>query len=159
MQHFSGKWTKPESEIFSDVAISMGVPRENIILESSSTNSGENVRYTHELLSKMNIFPNSIILVQKPYMERRAYATFMKQWPGDVNSMTVTVTSPSTSMTQYPNEDVGNIDDVITIMLGDLQRIPVYEKLGFQTPQEISPDVKAAFENLKNSGRYDGHFV
>ena len=41
-------------------------------------NSGENVRYSYELLKRMGKIPQKIILAQKPTMERRAYATFRK---------------------------------------------------------------------------------
>src|SRR5258705_7800595 len=43
-------WTEPEAIRFSRIAESMGVPSERILVEDKSTNTGENVRYTRELL-------------------------------------------------------------------------------------------------------------
>ena len=40
----------PEAVVFARVAREMGVPEASIIVESRSTNTGENVRFTHALL-------------------------------------------------------------------------------------------------------------
>ncbi len=40
----SGMWTRPEAEVFADAAAARGVPREAMLLESRSTNTGENVQ-------------------------------------------------------------------------------------------------------------------
>ena len=74
-------WGMTEAEKFASIAINMGVPETSLLLEKRSTNTGENIRFTKELLEKKNVHCKKFILVQKPYMERRTYATFMKQWP------------------------------------------------------------------------------
>ena len=75
----------------------MGVPHDRILIENRSTNTGENVQFTRELLAARGLDPLSFILVQKPYMERRTFATFSKVWPGK----SVRVTSPQLSMEDY----------------------------------------------------------
>jgi hypothetical protein len=60
-------------------------------------------------------------------------------------------------MTQCSNKAL-SIDEVISIMVGDLQRIRVYPSRGFQIPQEIPADVWDAFEALVNAG-YDRHLI
>jgi uncharacterized SAM-binding protein YcdF (DUF218 family) len=74
-------WSEPEAELFARIAEGMGVPPDRIIVENRSTNTGENVLFTRRLLAEMGVEPESFILVQKPYMERRTYATFRKLWP------------------------------------------------------------------------------
>ena len=59
----------------------MGVAREHILIENRSTNTGENVLFTRRLLAERGLDPARFIVVQKPYMERRSYATFRKVWP------------------------------------------------------------------------------
>ena len=82
-------WDRPEAEVMADEAVRCGVPRENILVEPASRNSGENIRFTHALLqAERQRFEasgglRSMLVVHKPFMERRAYATFMKQWPSD----------------------------------------------------------------------------
>ena len=150
-------WIEPEADQFAAIAERMGVPRTNILIENQSTNTGENVRLTRQLLAEHGLDPESFILVQKPYMERRSFATFRKVWP----EKRVIVTSPQVSFDDYLNKysnDTLSADDVVSIMVGDLQRVKVYAESGFQIPQEIPGDVWAAFEALVAAG-YDSRLV
>ncbi|TSC59539.1 MAG: hypothetical protein G01um1014107_327 [Parcubacteria group bacterium Gr01-1014_107] len=140
-------WSKPEAVIFADIAVKMGVPRDKVLVENQSTNTGENILFSKKLLAKHDINLQKIILVQKPYMERRAYATFKKLWP----EKECVVTSPQVSFEDYPNEQISE-NDVINIMVGDLQRIKLYPEKGFQIPQEIPDGVWKAYEALVAGG-------
>jgi uncharacterized SAM-binding protein YcdF (DUF218 family) len=144
-------WDEPEAIRFSKIAQSLGVPRERILIEGRSTNTGDNVRFTRELLRQNNLDPTSFIAVQKPYMERRAYATFRQIWP----EKNLIVTSPQVSfdeyMTHYVHESLPP-EDVVAIMVGDLQRIKVYPERGFQIAQPIPEEVWAAYEELVGMG-------
>ena len=142
-----GIWNRPEAEIFADVAAAAGVPRARMLIEARSTNTGENVDFSRELLSKHGIHPRRAIAVQKPYMERRTLATFQQRWP----QLGVTVTSPQIDFDAYPNEAISR-DDVIHIMVGDLQRLMLYADKGWSAAQEIPPDVRAAYERLLEAG-------
>jgi uncharacterized SAM-binding protein YcdF (DUF218 family) len=144
-----GHFTEPEADLFARIAITMGVPERAILVENRSTNTGENIALSYQLLQKQGVNLNRLILVQKPYMERRTYATFMKQWPGP--QVEIMVTSPQISFEDYPNEEVSR-EQVIHIMLGDLQRIRLYPALGFQVHQPIPEPVWDAFEKLKQQG-------
>jgi len=146
-------WTETEAERFAALAESGGVPREKILVEARATNTGENIRYGYALLQKKGLSPRRMILVQKPYMERRTLATFLKQWPG--KNTEVTVTSPVIPFETYPTEEIP-VERVIEIMVGDLYRIKEYPAKGFQVPQEIPPEVMAAAEELVRRG-YTGH--
>jgi uncharacterized SAM-binding protein YcdF (DUF218 family) len=150
-------WTEPEANQFAEIAIGMGVPSEKILIENRSTNTGENILFTKQLLTQKQIDPQRFILVQKPYMERRSFATFRKMWP----EKDVLVTSPRVSFEEYlggyANEELSK-DDVINIMVGDLQRIKLYPLKGFQIHQDIPPDVWSAYEELVNAG-YDQRLV
>jgi len=150
-------WTDAEADEFAAVAINLGVASENILIENKSTNTGENILFTRRLLAEKQLNPEKFILVQKPYMERRAYATFRKFWP----EKQVLVTSPQVSFEQYldhyVNEELSR-DDVISIMVGDLQRIKLYPEKGFQIHQEIPGEILAAYEELVKTG-YDKYLV
>jgi uncharacterized SAM-binding protein YcdF (DUF218 family) len=148
-----GLWTEPEADMFAAIARRMGVPADRILIENRSTNTGENVRFTRAMLEERGLEIDSFIVVQKPYMERRSYATFMKNWP----EKRFVVTSPQIGFEEYLerySNDALNPDDVISIMVGDLQRIREYPEKGFQIPQEIPEDVWAAYEELVRAG-YD----
>jgi uncharacterized SAM-binding protein YcdF (DUF218 family) len=138
-----GVWKETEADLFAKIAIARGVPKENILIENRSTNTGENILFVQELLRSKNIDPQSFIVVQKPYMERRSYATFKKLWP----EKDFVVTSPQINFKDYPTDEI-SIDSVINIMVGDLQRINLYPAKGFQIEQEIPDDVWKAYERL-----------
>jgi uncharacterized SAM-binding protein YcdF (DUF218 family) len=150
-------WSEPEANQFADIAVRMGVPRESILIENRSTNTGENVLFTKHVLAQQGIDPRTFIVVQKPYMERRTYATFRKVWP----EKELIVTSPQVSLDEYLNRrshEALSVDDVISIMVGDLQRIRLYPAKGFQIHQDIPDDVWEAYERLVEAG-YDKRLI
>lgn len=148
-----GKFEKSEAETFADVAMARGVPREAILIEPRSTNTGENIQFSRALLADLGLDPASLIVVQKPYMERRAYATFMRNWPGK----DIVMSSPPLSWAEYPTESLSR--ELIThVLVGDLQRIRIYPERGFQIPQEIPDEVWLAFKELVKRG-FDRHLV
>src|SRR5687767_4167015 len=67
-------WTSSEADLFAERAIEMGVPDNVILRENKSTNTGENIQFTQKLLQQQGLKPDTFLLVQKPYMERRSYA-------------------------------------------------------------------------------------
>ncbi|KAL7912667.1 DUF218 domain-containing protein [Trichoderma velutinum] len=148
-----GLFTEPEAVVFAAIAREMGVPDDRIIVEPKARNTGENVRFTHALLQEKGFEFKSLLLVQKPYMERRTYATFRKQWPDETTLFAVS--SPPLSFDEYP--DANNPRDLVTsIMVGDLIRIREYPARGFQIEQEIPDDVWEAGQRLVKAG-YDKH--
>jgi uncharacterized SAM-binding protein YcdF (DUF218 family) len=150
-------WSEPEADQFAAIAIAKGVPEDSILIENRSTNTGENVRFTKQLLEERGIDPGSFILVQKPYMERRGFATFRKLWPGKPVIVTSTPVSYEEYLSNYSSSALSR-EDVISIMVGDLQRVKEYPARGFQIPQEIPDDVWEAFEALVAAG-YDRHLI
>ena len=146
-------WTRPEAEIFAEVAQAKGVPRDRMLLDPRATHTGENVSFSRALLAERGIHPRTVIAVQKPYMERRTLATFGQRWP-DVD---VIVTSPQISFDDYPRPDISR-DNVIHIMLGDLQRLTVYAEKGWSARQDVPAEVQAAFERLVKAG-YTGRLL
>jgi len=149
------KFGIPEAQLFARIIEKAGVPLERIIIEDKSTNTGENIRFTYDLLKKLGKIFTSLILVQKPYMERRTYATFKKQWPD--SSTRISITSIPVKYEDYFNESLPK-DLVINVMTGDLQRIKEYPGVGFQIEQDIPDKVWKAYENLVQAG-YTKHLI
>ena len=146
-QFAKDNWGEAEADHFKKIALAMGVPEKDILIENKSTNTGENILFTRKLLEKSGLNPESFILVQKPYMERRSYATFKKRWP----DKKISVTSPQLSFEEYPTAGV-SMDRVINTAVGDLQRIKVYPERGYQIFQAIPDDVWVAFQKLVELG-------
>ncbi len=143
----SENWDRTEAEVFAEVAIQKGVPPDRILLEDAAENSEQNVTFTRKLLKEKGLNLNTFIVVHKPYMERRAYATFKNFWP----EPEIIMTSPELSFEEYPIKKEAK-DRLIHLLVSDLQRIKEYPAKGFQIPQEIPSDVWKAYEKLVQLG-------
>lgn len=129
-----GLFEKSEAETFAEIAKLSGVPSEAILLETKSTNSGENVRFTEQRLKEEGKQCSSFILVQKPFMERRAIATFEKQWQSPYTQLQVS--SAALPFFEYINEDMP-LMMVLEALMEDFSRVKSYPEKGFQTEQNI----------------------
>jgi uncharacterized SAM-binding protein YcdF (DUF218 family) len=130
-----------------------GVSSDSIIIEDKARSTGDNANFSRELLKEKNINPEKIILITKPYMERRAYATFSKQWIGPKYFVSSKDISYEDYCMHFPDKE-----HFINLMVGDLIRIKEYPKLGFQIEQEIPEEVWQAGQELIKLG-YNKHTV
>lgn len=146
-------WNRTEAEEFADVMIQNGVPKEKLLLEKEARNTGDNFRLSGELLKKKNIEFGSALVVTKPYMERRAYATGKVHWP----EVDLVLASPDVSFEEYVE---GSLDQeaFIHIMVGDIQRMVEYPARGFQIYQEVPDKVLAAYDRLVTAG-FNKHLI
>lgn len=144
-------FTENEAGVYAKRAIELGVPRDRIVVEHRSTNSGENVKYLYETVHNLGLPYQKIILVHKPYMLRRAYATLMQQWP-ETKKPTVICSSIDEPLDTYTQDTLYPFDYVTNVMVGDLQRIREYPKRGFQVEQYIPDGVWAAWQELVARG-------
>ncbi|MBX9866284.1 MAG: YdcF family protein [Burkholderiales bacterium] len=141
-----GRWDKTEAEIFAERANVLAVPLSEIILEKAATNLGENIRYSRAIIEQILPSLSEVILVAKPNTTRRAYATFMANWP----QIPVRVLAPKR---EFDDSLVGHSqEDLIHELVGDTQRIIDYPQRGFQIPQDIPENVLQAFEFLYQAG-------
>jgi len=144
-----GRWAKPESEIFAEISLEKGVPESVLLIENKATNTGENIAFSKLLLQQREIKVEKIIGVQKPFMERRLYASLKKQWP----EIECIITSPDIGMEEYFAVIVKtgmSREELIKIILGDLLRVKTYVPLGYQIPQEIPDDVWESYNFLSD---------
>ena len=146
-------WKEKEADKFAAIALQKGVPQSALLIENQSTNTGENILFSQRLLEEKGLQLQAFMVVQKPYMERRAYATFKKHW----QDKDLVVTSPQISFEEYPNSEIP-LEHVIHIMVGDLQRIKFYPQKGFQIYQHIPLKVWDAYERLVALG-FDRHLI
>ncbi len=146
-------WKRTEAEEFADVMKKTGVPADNVILETEAQNTGDNFEFSKQLLDMRGFEFSTAIVVTKPYMERRAYATGKVKWP----DKELIFTSPQLDFEAYLDGFIDQ-EDLINIMMGDLQRIIEYPARGFQIAQEVPNEVMAAYERLIESG-YDEHLI
>ncbi|MGW0756167.1 YdcF family protein [Streptomyces sp. NPDC002814] len=136
-----------EAEHYRDRAVELGVPADAILVEPRARNTGQNITLSRGLLEERGVSVSSVLLVSKPYEERRAFATARKMWPE------VEFVSASTPMT-LP-EYVDSIQDarlVIDMLVGSLQRLLIYPAQGFMVVQDVPDEVIRAYERLASGG-------
>ncbi len=116
-------------------------------MEPKAANTGQNAVFSRQVLAEAGIVPESVLVVCKPYEERRSYATFKKVWP----EVEVLCASEPVGLATYA-EGIGDAKLVIDMLVGALQRVMVYPQQGFTIPQHVPEDVAAAFKRLADAG-------
>lgn len=70
---------RAEADVFFDIMTKhYNIPSEDIIIENKSTNCGDNACKAIEMLNKLGISYESLMLIQDPAMQLRTYASFSK---------------------------------------------------------------------------------
>ena len=148
-----GRLQKSEAENYADTALALGVPREGMILETKSTNTGENLRLSHALLKERGVDLNTAIVVHQPNMGKRIRATLEKQWPQ--TGVRFLIAPADRSLEAYLERLAAcGVDEheMVSNIVGDFQRMDVYAKLGYQTPVSMPSEAREAFERMKTLG-------
>lgn len=143
----TARFPRGEAVHYREHALQLGVLDSAILVEPHAGNTGENITLARALLADRDIHPRSLLLVSKPYMERRAYATCRKLWP----EVTVICASEPMKFGDYI-QSIGDVKLVIDMLVGDLQRIIEYPNAGFAIPQDVPSDVTAAYQRLLAAG-------
>ena len=143
----TGVFKEPEAHIFASKAIELGVPEDRIIIEDESTNTFDNIRFTKKLLAEKGLTPNTILIVTKPYMERRALATALAVWPG----VHINVASAQLEFETYPNDAISQ-DLLINMVVGDTQRLMIFSESGHIPKQEFPKEIIDAYGALVELG-------
>ncbi|MFI9746985.1 YdcF family protein [Streptomyces sp. NPDC052494] len=136
-----------EAEHYRERAVELGVPDDVVLVEPRARHTGENIRFSRQLLAERGVDVASVLLVSKPYEERRAYATARRLWP----EVEVVCASAPMTLAAY----VDSIQDarlVLDMLVGAVQRLMGYPAQGFMVATDIPRPVVAAFERLRDQG-------
>jgi len=143
----AARFPRGEAVHFREHAIELGVPDSAILLEPYAGNTGQNIALSRDVLAAAGVTPATVMLVSKPYMERRSFATARKVWP----EVEVFCASEPLEFDDYL-KSIGDDKLVIDMLVGDLQRVIEYPRLGFAIEQDVPEDVRAAYESLLAAG-------
>lgn len=141
------RFPRGEAVHYREHAMELGVPDDAILVEPKASNTGHNISYSRELLATTGIEVASLLLISKPYMERRAYATCRRLWP----EAQVVCASEPMELDDYVTS-IGDAKLVIDMLVGDLQRVIEYPKLGFAIEQDVPEGVHDAYRRLLEAG-------
>ncbi|MDT7787171.1 MAG: hypothetical protein QOF58_5590 [Pseudonocardiales bacterium] len=143
----AARFPRGEAVHYREHAMTLGVPDSVIMVESEARNTGQNIALSRALLAEHGHEPRSVLLISKPYMERRAYATCRKVWP----EVEVVCASEPMKFDDYVRS-IGDEKLVVDMLVGDLQRVIEYPKLGFSVEQDVPTDVVSAYGRLIKAG-------
>ncbi|MFJ3667770.1 YdcF family protein [Streptomyces sp. NPDC090106] len=147
------RFPRGEAVHYREHALGLGVPDEAILVEPNAANTGQNITFSRELLAEAGVEVHSLLLISKPYMERRSYATCRKLWP----EAEVVCASEPLELDDYI-KSIGDEKLVVDMLVGDLQRVIEYPKLGFAVEQDVPGDVYDAYERLLGAG-FDSRLI
>ncbi|WP_037574707.1 YdcF family protein [Phaeacidiphilus oryzae] len=136
-----------EAVHYRERALALGVPDSAVLVEPRARNTGENIRYSRALLETVGVDVMSVLLVSKPYEERRAYATARKEWP-EVEF----VSASAPMMFEDYVDSIKDVRLVIDMLVGALQRLLIYPAQGFMVELPIPEHVSRAYERLCHEG-------
>jgi uncharacterized SAM-binding protein YcdF (DUF218 family) len=147
------RFPRGEAVHFAEHAMQLGVPQTAIIIEPRAANTGQNIDYSRHALAGAGVPVTSVMLLSKPYMQRRAYATIRKAWP----EVEPVCASEDIAFDEYL-KSIGDDKLVIDMLVGDLQRVIEYPARGFAIAQEIPAEVTDAHQRLIAAG-YDSRLM
>lgn len=129
-----------------------GVPGEHILLDTTATNTGENIAHSRALLACNGLDGARSIVVELPFRGRRTRSALEVQWP----ELDFIMASPTLSFDEfvsvYEHEGPLSVGDFVSVLVGDIQRIIEYGDRGWQTPQDVPAPVMAAYRELVERG-------
>ena len=147
------RFPRGEAVHYAEYAIAHAVPAGAILVEPAATNTQQNFELTRKLLVARGAGVQSAIVMSRPYQQRRAYATAKRVWP----DLDVICASDPLDLTAYVRS-IGDVDKVISMLVGDTQRIRVYAEYGFAVPQDVPLNVDSAQKRLIEAG-YTGRLL
>jgi uncharacterized SAM-binding protein YcdF (DUF218 family) len=141
------RFPRGEAVHYREHALALGVPATAMLVDPDATNTGANITNSRALLTAAGHRPGSLLLICKPYAERRSHASARKLWP----EVDVVCSSTRLDFDAYVRS-IGDERLVIDMMVGDLQRVVEYPERGFAVRQDVPVEVRAAAERLHAAG-------
>lgn len=110
-----------EAQWLKERALEKGVPGESIILEEESLTLADNVKRSLDLIDEMDFHPQSIILVNHGFSQRRGWADFKKFLPDGIKLIRVN----SGAAFQYTKEGWFTTEDSIRVIINEFRKMKV----------------------------------
>jgi uncharacterized SAM-binding protein YcdF (DUF218 family) len=143
----AARFPRGEAVHYAEHAITLGVPQSAIIIEPEAANTGQNIDFARRALEAAQITVSSVLLISKPHMQRRAFATARQLWP----EVGIVCASETLAFDDYL-KSIGDDKLVIDMLVGDLQRVIEYPARGFAVAQDVPGAVMDAYRRLLAAG-------
>lgn len=145
----SSKFKKSDAEVYRDIAVQCGVPDKAILLETKSTNTGDNFKFSKRLLYQNQV--KKILLVHYATSERRTLSVAKAILP----EFDFIITSPELTFSSFLEQLRHSSEyfySEVSLLVGDIQRMIIYPQLGWQEEVEIPASIIHAYFFLNNKG-------
>jgi uncharacterized SAM-binding protein YcdF (DUF218 family) len=140
-------WSRTEARVFAEAAMAEGVPEQAILLEEEAQNTADNFMLGCAVAERAGLMPRRLLVVAKPYMTRRGFATGRKVWP----EVELAMQCEEIGMADYFAREA-DPERTLLALVGDLHRILVYPAMGFQIAQDVPAVVIDALRWLVDAG-------
>ena len=129
-----------------------GIDIKNIFLENKSTNTGDNFRFSLKIIEENNLKADKILIVHNKMSERRTLSAAK----AILKDRTISITSPDMSfdefITKLENREDEEVKNIISVIVGDIQRIIIFPQLGWQIENDVPTEVINSYQFLKQQG-------
>ena len=139
----TGEIAGTEAEFMLERAVRVGVPESKILVEATSTNSLENIVYGARLLRELQTPVRRGLLVTQPPMQRRAWATAIRQWPG-----VEWVNCPPPVDFDRIATDARHAEGLVRRVFEEVGRLELYGPKGDIAVQTMPAEVARAYRRL-----------
>ena len=110
-------------------------------MKNKSTNTGDNFRFSLEVIKENNLKYDKILIVHNNLSQRRTLATAKAIIP----DKTLEITSPKVTFEEFINSlkvmDKQTIYNIISVAVGDIQRMIIFPQFGWMTEEVVPDDV------------------
>ena len=137
----------PEAEAFAATLHAMApeIPSAAVLLESASTNTGENVRLSSLKATAARWSLQTVVLVASPYRQRRVALTWRQQGPG----VTFFNSPPPTTLSEEIALFARKGEDLIGHLPGEIDRLTAYAERGWIARETVPLAVAEAADCLR----------
>jgi uncharacterized SAM-binding protein YcdF (DUF218 family) len=145
------RFPRGEAVHYREHGLELGVPDSAILVESKAANTGENIDFTRAIVKANHLDVRSIMLISRPCQQRRAYAMCRLRWP----NVDIICASQDVPLDDYI-AGIGDVDRVVSMLVGDTQRVWIYPEHGWAIGQDVpstATAVAACRERLMVVGR------
>jgi hypothetical protein len=108
------RFPRGEAVHYGEYAAENGISARSVLIEPNARNTSENLSLTRALLIENGVEAQSLLLMSRPYQQRRAYATCKKVWP----EVEVVCASLPLALDEYVTS-IGDVKKVIDMLVGD----------------------------------------
>ena len=134
---FGPKGDVPTAVHYRGTLLVLGIAETDMLWAPLTGNTLEEARVAIPFLLEHGVNPKTVLLVARPIHQRRAWATFQRQWP-------------RTKFVSCPADEPFDPEET-SRLVEELNRLELYGSAGDLIPQEIPDAVQEARELLANA--------